>query len=131
LLHANTDTEIDAAFATLARSSADALLVGPGPFLDSRRKLLVGRAMQIRIPAAYETRATAVVGGLMSYGASVEEGYRQAGIYAGRILKGEKTVNLPVLLPTRVELVINLKAARELGLTIPPALLARADEVIE
>jgi putative tryptophan/tyrosine transport system substrate-binding protein len=131
LLHANTDTEIVAAFATLARSSADALLVGPGPFLDSRRKLLVGRAMQIRIPAAYETRATAVVGGLMSYGASVEEGYRQAGIHAGRILKGEKTVNLPVLLPTRVELVINLKAARELGLTIPPALLARADEVIE
>jgi putative ABC transport system substrate-binding protein len=131
LLHANTDYEIDAAFTTIARSSADALLVGPGPFLDSRRKLLVSRAMQIRIPAAYETRATAVVGGLMSYGASVEEGYRQAGRYAGRILKGEKTVDLPVFLPTKVELVINLKTAKALGLTIPPTLLAGADEVIE
>jgi putative ABC transport system substrate-binding protein len=130
-LQANSEAEIDAAFAGLATAHADALLVGPGPFLDSRRNLLVERAGNAAIPASYETRATALAGGLMSYGSDVADGYRQAGVQAGRILKGEKPADLPVLLATRVELVVNLKTARALGLDLPPAFVARADEVIE
>jgi putative ABC transport system substrate-binding protein len=130
-LQANNERDIDAAFTSLARDRADALLVGPGPFLDSRRELLVALAAKMAIPAGYETRATAIAGGLISYGASVEDGYRQAGIYTGRILKGEKPADLPVLRATKVDLVINLKAANALGLTVPEKLLALADEVIE
>ena len=130
-LLANSDPEIDAAFATLAQAHADALLVGPGPFLDSRREQLIALAARTAIPAAYETRATAVAGGLMSYGASVQDGYRQAGIYTGRILKGEKPAELPVFQLSKFELVLNLETAKALGIKISDDLLSVADEVIE
>lgn len=130
-LQANNEREIDEAFSTLAQTHADALLVGPGPFLDSRRDLLVSLAAKIAIPAAYETRSTAAVGGLMSYGADVGDGYRRAGRYVGQVLKGEKPADLPIDQATKFEFVINLKAAKALGLEVPPTLLARADEVIE
>jgi putative ABC transport system substrate-binding protein len=130
-LEANNEREIDSAFESLAKTRVDALLVGPGPFLDSRRDLLVALAAKIGIPAAYETRATAVAGGLISYGASVGDGYRQAGIYTGRVLKGEKPADLPVMQSTKFELVINLKTAKALDLTVPEKWLAVADEVIE
>jgi putative ABC transport system substrate-binding protein len=130
-LQANNEPEINQAFNSLAQIRPDALLVGPGPFLDSRRDLLVALAAKIAIPAAYETRATAVAGGLMSYGADVADGYRRAGLYVGRILKGEKPAELPVDQATKFEFVINLKTAKALGLDVPPALSARADEVIE
>jgi len=130
-LQANNEREIDHAFNSLAQTRADALLVGPGPFLDSRRDLLVALAAKMAIPAGYETRATAVAGGLISYGADVGDGYRRAGRYVGRILKGEKPAELPVDQATRFELVINLKTAKALGLEMPASVLARADEVIE
>jgi putative ABC transport system substrate-binding protein len=130
-LEASNERAIEAAFDRLTEARSDALLVGPGPFLDSRRDLLVGLAAKVAIPAGFETRATAVAGGLISYGASVEEGYRQAGIYTGLILKGAKPSDLPVQAPTKFDLVINLKTAKALGLEVPPTLLARADEVIE
>jgi putative ABC transport system substrate-binding protein len=130
-LQANNDPEIDHAFNNLAQTRPDALLVGPGPFLDSRRNLLVALAAKIAIPAAYETRATAVAGGLMSYGADVADGYRRAGLYVGRILKGERPAELPIDQATKFEFIINLKTAKALGLDVSPALSARADEVIE
>jgi putative ABC transport system substrate-binding protein len=130
-LQANNEREIDHVFNSLAQARADALLVGHGPFLDSRRDLLVALAAKIAIPAAYETRASAVAGGLMSYGADVGDGYRRAGRYVGRILKGEKPAELPVDQATKFELVLNLKTAKALGLAVPPGLSARADEVIE
>ena len=115
----------------MAQSQPDALLVGPGPFLDSQRDLLVASAAKIAIPAAYETRATAMAGGLVSYGADVGDGYRQAGIYVGRVLKGEKPADLPVVEASKLELVINLKTAKALGLDLPANILALADEVVE
>jgi putative ABC transport system substrate-binding protein len=130
-LQTNNEREIDGAFNSLAQARADALLVGPGPFLDSQRELLVALAAKIAVPAGYETRATAVAGGLISYGADVGNGYRQAGVYTGRILKGAKPSDLPVVQPTKFELVINLKTAKALGLGVPRPLIVLADEVIE
>jgi putative tryptophan/tyrosine transport system substrate-binding protein len=130
-LQASNPGEIETAFNNLAQTRPDALLVGPGPFLDSHRELLVFLAAKISIPAGYETRASALAGGLVSYGADVGDAYRQAGVYAGRILKGEKPADLPVLQATKLELVINLKTAKALGLDLPAKILAVADEVVE
>jgi putative ABC transport system substrate-binding protein len=131
ILQASKPSEIETAFDSLAQTRPDALLVGPGPFLDSHRDLLVARAAKIAIPASYETRASALAGGLVSYGADVGDAYRQAGIYAGRILKGEKPADLPVVQATKVVLVINLKTAKALGFDVPAKILAVADEVVE
>ena len=131
ILEASKPSDFETAFNSLAQTRPDALLVGPGPFLDSHRDLLVARAAQIAIPAAYETRASALAGGLVSYGADVGDAYRQAGVYAGRVLKGEKPADLPVVQATKLELVINLKTAKALGLDLPAKILAVADEVVE
>jgi putative tryptophan/tyrosine transport system substrate-binding protein len=131
LFTVRSDQEIDAAYSKIMQSGAGALLVGAGPFLSSQRNQLAGLAALHAIPASYFERGFVDAGGLISYGASQTDAYRRAGIYVARILKGEKPGDLPVELPTKYELVINLKAAKALGLTVPPSLLARADQVIE
>jgi putative ABC transport system substrate-binding protein len=131
VLEAPTGRDIDIAFASLAQKPIDALLVAPSPFLNNRRIQLITLATYHRVPAIYPWREAAEVGGLMSYGASITDAQRQAGIYAGRILKGEKPADLPVIQSSKFEFVINLNTAKAFGLSFPPGLLAIADEVIE
>jgi putative ABC transport system substrate-binding protein len=130
-VHANNDSEIDEAFSTIGRAHADALIVGAGPLLNSRRTSLAALAARHRLPAIYPYDVFAKAGGLMSYGSALSDSYRQVASYVVRILKGAKPADLPVQQPTKFELVINLKTAKALGLTVPPGLLVAADEVIE
>jgi len=128
---AGTDAELDAAFASLIKASVGGLLVGADPYFDTRRERIVAFAQQQRLPAIYQFGEFAVAGGLLSYGIDVVDAYRQYGVYTARILKGARPADLPVLQPTKFELVINLKAARALGVKISDNLLSLADEVIE
>jgi putative ABC transport system substrate-binding protein len=131
VLNASTSREIDTAFSSFARERPDALFVGQAPFLASRRIQLITQAAHHRVPASYPGREYAEVGGLMTYGSDVADAFREAGIYVGRILKGAKSAELPVVQSNKIDLVINHQTARVLGLTVPPSLLATADEVIE
>ena len=131
ILQASTEREIDAAFAALTRLRAGALVISPEAFFNSRSEQLAALTVRHAVPAIYTYREFAAAGGLMSYGGSITDSYRQAGIYVGRILKGEKPADLPVQQSAKVELIINMKTAKALGLTVPFALLGRADEVFE
>jgi len=128
---ASTDTEIDAAFATITQQAAGSLLVAQDPFFGSRREGLVALAERFKLPAIYYQREYAEIGGLFSYGTNFSEEYRQAGVYVGKLLRGAKPGDLPILQPTKYEFVINLRTAKTLGLTVPSSILALADEVIE
>ena len=131
VLKANNEAEINAAFATLGLQHAGGLVVGPDAVFDNGRQHLVALAAQHAVPTIYFAREFVAAGGLISYSASATGTWRQVGIYAGRILKGEKPADLPVQQPTTFDLVVNLKTAKALGLTVPPSILARATDVIE
>jgi putative ABC transport system substrate-binding protein len=131
VFNASSEAEIDTAFAALTQRHMGALLMANDPLFTTRREQIVALAARYAVPAIYTTREFADAGGLISYGPTLPDVYRQAGAYAGRILNGEKPADLPVLLPTTFELIINLKAAKALGIDVPPTLLAIADEVIE
>jgi len=131
VLKIRTASDIDTAFATLVRERAGALVVGTGALLTNQRKQIIALAARHALPTIYPFREFTADGGLISYGNNVPDSFRQAGVYAGRILKGDKPADLPVILPTKFEFVLNLKTAKAMGIEIPPAVSARADEVIE
>jgi putative ABC transport system substrate-binding protein len=131
VLHASSERDFDTVFATLVPLGAGGLVIGGDAFFTSRREQLAALALRHGVPTIYQFREFAAAGGLMSYGGSRTDAYRLAGVYTGRILKGEKPANLPVQQSTKVELIINLKTAKALGLTLPPSLLVLADEVIQ
>jgi len=130
-VYASAESEFDKAFATLTQMQASALVIGPDGFFISRSEQLAELALRHRMPAVFQNREFVAAGGLMTYGASTPDSYRLVGNYVGRILKGEKPANLPVQQATRIELIINMKTAKTLGLTFPLTILGRADEVIE
>ena len=131
VLFAGTTAEIDTVFSTLQQQQIGALLIGNDPFYGARRDQLVALAARYSVPVIYYQKEFVAAGGLLSYGPNFPDGYRQGGVYVGRILKGEKPADLPIMQPTKFELVINLKTAMALGIDVPPMLLAIADEVIE
>ena len=131
IFDAQTDTDLEATFASLSSRAVDALLVTTNPFFEGRRDQIVALAKRHSVPALYPWREYTVVGGLISYGTSFTESYRQAGLYVGRVLKGEKPADLPVVQATKFELLVNAKTAKALGLTVPPSILIAADEVID
>jgi putative ABC transport system substrate-binding protein len=131
ILNARTETELDSTFAALEGFRISALVISMEPFFDTQRERIVGLAARYRAATIYAWREYVLAGGLMSYGTDLPESYRQAAIYAGRILKGEKPANLPVVQPTKFHMAINTKTAKSLGVEVPPKLLGLADEVIE
>jgi putative ABC transport system substrate-binding protein len=131
VLNASTEDEIDASFRSLAQLRVGATIIGSDPFFTNQRDQIIALAARYRIPAMYYVREFTLAGGLITYGASIADGYRQVGIYAGKILKGAKPADLPILQPTKFELTINLKTAKALGLTVPVIMQMTADEVIE
>ena len=131
ILEGSSDQEIDASYASLAKQNVGALIVGADPFFDPRRDRMIALSARYAVPTIYQFREFVLAGGLVSYGASITDYYRQIGVYVGRVLKGESPADLPVMLPTKFELSINLKTAKALGLAIPSGLLAIVDEVIE